>query len=168
MQAFASVLDFPLFEGTEGGWTFSHNPFSAAMLESHIDLMAKTYIDNIFALQYDLVLNGFEVAGGSIREHRPEVLKATLEIMGFSEEKIERDYGHIMKAFSYGVPPHGGIAPGIDRLVMCLLGEVAIRETQAFPMTAGGKTAVMDAPAEISESVLREYGLGLLKKRQKP
>ncbi|MEK7643239.1 MAG: aspartate--tRNA ligase [Patescibacteria group bacterium] len=165
VQAFAWVLDFPFFEATEGGWTFSHNPFSAAMPESHKDLMAKTNIENIVAAQYDLVLNGFEAGGGSVREHRPEVLKAALEIMGFAPEKIESEYGHMMKAFSHGVPPHGGLAVGLDRLVMCLLGETAIREIQAFPMTAGGKTAVMDAPSEVTDAQLKEVGLELRKKK---
>lgn len=162
--AFAWVTHFPFFERTDSGaWTFTHNPFSAPIPEHEEKLLAGE-IESIIADQYDLVLNGYEVGGGSIRAHKPEVLKKVLGIMGFDEDKIERDYGHMLKAFQGGTPPHGGIAPGIDRLLMCFTGETALREVQAFPMTAGGKTSVMDAPADIPTEQLAEFGIQIRKK----
>lgn len=157
--AFAWVIDFPFFEKDEksGGWTFTHNPFSTPMPEFVEDHLAHRNVENIVTAQYDLVCNGYEVGGGSIRAHLPELLRATYEIMGYSAEEIDDSIGHMLDAFQYGTPPHGGIALGIERLIMILTGEKYVREVQAFPMTGSGNTAVMHAPAMISDKQATEY-----------
>jgi aspartyl-tRNA synthetase len=106
-------------------------------------------------LQHDLVLNGYEVGGGSVRIHQAEVQEKVFDLIGFSEEQ-KAQFTHMLDAFKLGVPPHGGIAPGIDRLLMVILGETSLREVIAFPMTAGGQTAVMDAPSKASQEQLKE------------
>lgn len=160
IQAFAWVVDFPFFEKTEeGGWTFTHNPFSAPRPEFKDQLLAKKDIGSILTTQYDLVCNGYEVGGGSIRSHEPEILKTVFEIMGYAQSEIQSQFGHMLEAFSYGAPPHGGIAPGLDRLLTCITGEPSLREVIPFPMTSGGKTAVMNAPSTIKEERLLELGL---------
>lgn len=163
--AYAWVVNFPFFEKTEeGGWTFTHNPFSMPIPE-HLDwLMKGEHIDDILATQYDLVCNGFESGGGSIRAHKPEILEAVYKIMGFSNEELEDRVGHMLKAFRHGTPPHGGIALGIERTIMNLTGETYLREVQAFPMTRGGQTAVMKAPKPLTDKQLKELGLKIDKK----
>lgn len=162
VQAFAWVTDYPFFEKTdEGGWTFTHNPFSAPT-EEHKDWLLKgENIGEILTTQYDLVCNGFEVCSGSIRSHEPEVLFKVFEIMGYKKEEIESKFGHILEAFTLGVPPHGGIAPGVDRLLTSLTGERSLREVIAFPMTGGGRTAVMGAPSEVTPQQLNELGIAI-------
>lgn len=171
--AFAWVTDFPFFEKVEGGlnpdgspkWTFTHNPFSMPK-EEHLPWHMKgENIENIVTQQYDLVCNGFETGGGSVRAHKPEILKATFKIMGYSEEEIERSFGHMLKAFSFGAPPHGGIAHGIERLIMILTGEKNLREVQAFPQTSSGHTSVMDAPNDLTTEQLLELGISVTKKK---
>ena len=168
--AFAWVVDFPFFKkvdkedeaevrDSKSGWTFTHNPFSQPQPEFLEDHLAGKNIDKILTAQYDLVCNGYEVGGGSIRAHQPEVLRATFKIMGYSDEEIEASVGHMLRAFEVGTPPHGGIALGLDRLVMLLAGEESLKEAIAFPMTSSGKTAVMDAPAEITPEQLAELKL---------
>jgi aspartyl-tRNA synthetase len=154
------VYKFPFFEKTpEGGWTFTHNPFSMPIAE-HVDsLLKKENIGEILTTQYDLVCNGFETGGGSIRAHKPELLKAVYGVMGYSEEETEERIGHMLDAFQYGTPPHGGIAIGIERIIMTLTGESYLREVQAFPMTRGGQTAVMKAPKPLTEQQLTELGI---------
>ncbi len=166
VQAFAWVIDFPFFEQTyEGKWTFTHNPFSAPLPEYEKDLLNKTNIEKILTSQYDLVCNGYEVGGGSIRSHTPEMLRSVFEIMGYEKQRIDAEFGHMIEAFSYGAPPHGGIAPGIDRLITCLTGESNLREVIAFPVTSGGRTAVMDAPSEAREEQLQELGISITEKK---
>lgn len=162
--AYAWVVDFPFFERTDkGGWTFTHNPFSMPK-EEHLEwLMAGGHIEDIITQQYDLVCNGYESAGGSIRAHKPEILRATYKVMGYTDEQIEESIGHMLKAFSYGFPPHGGIALGVERNIMNLTGETYLREVQAFPMSTHGRTAVMDAPSPVSNDQLDELGLQLKK-----
>lgn len=158
--AFAWVIDFPFFEKTdEGGWTFTHNPFSAPLPEYKEQLMEKKDIGSILTSQYDMVCNGYEVGGGSIRNHQPEALKKVFEIMGYDEKTIQEQFGHMLEAFSFGMPPHGGIAHGIERLLMTILNEQYLRDVVAFPQTSGGKTAVMEAPTELSPKQLKELGL---------
>ncbi len=168
--AFAWVVRFPFFKKVEkdnaaeaqdskSGWTFTHNPFSMPIEEHKEWLMNGENIDQITTTQYDLVCNGYEAGGGSIRAHDPEVLKATFKVMGFSDAEIEESVGHMIEALSLGAPPHGGIALGIDRLVMLLAGENSLKEVIPFPMTGSGKTSVMDAPSEVSEDQLKELGL---------
>ncbi len=160
IQAFAWVVDFPFFEKTDNdGWTFTHNPFSAPKPEFMEDLLKKRNIDKILTSQYDLVCNGYEVGGGSIRNHQPEALKTVFEIMGLTEDEINKKFGHMIEALGYGTPPHGGIAPGIDRLLTCITGEPSLREVIAFPMTSGGRTSVMNAPSDVSEEKLKELGI---------
>ncbi|NTU72900.1 aspartate--tRNA ligase [Candidatus Roizmanbacteria bacterium] len=158
--AFAWVIDFPFFErDDENKWTFTHNPFSAPMPEHREMLLNKENIDTIMATQYDLVCNGYEVGGGSIRTHEPSVLKSTLEIMGYTEERIQAEFGHMLEAFQYGTPPHGGLAHGIERLMMILTGEPYLREVVAFPMTSTGQTAATNAPSPVDEKQLKELGI---------
>ena len=158
--AFAWVTDFPFFEkDKEGQWTFTHNPFSMPD-PKHIEWHLKgEHIEEIATQQYDLVCNGFEVGGGSIRAHRPDVLKATFKTMGYTEEQIQAEFGHMLEAFSFGAPPHGGIGSGVERMIMILTGESYLREVQAFPQTATGHPSVMNAPTPISNERLREFGL---------
>lgn len=158
--AYAWVIDFPLFEKTdEGDWTFSHNPFSMPKPEHLEQHLKGENVGEIISTQYDLVCNGFEVAGGSIRAHTSDVLKATYNSMGYDSERIERMVGHMIEAYEYGTPPHGGIAIGLERNIMNLANEEALREVQAFPMTRGGQTAVMQGPSELSEEQLDELGI---------
>ncbi len=160
LLAFCWVIDFPFFEKTEeGNWTFTHNPFSAPKPEDMEKIMEKKDIGSIIATQYDIALNGFEIGGGSIRNHRPEALVKVLEILGHEEEKIKENFGHMLSAFSYGAPPHGGIAWGLDRLLMLLQGEDSIREVIAFPKTGEGRDLMMNAPSEIEEKQLKELGI---------
>ncbi len=170
--AFAWVVDFPFFKKVDAkdaaevrdgksGWTFTHNPFSQPAAEHVEDHLAGTNLGSILTIQYDLVCNGYEVGGGSIRAHRPEVLEATFKNMGYSSEEIRSGVGHMLDAFKVGTPPHGGIALGLDRLVMLLAGEHSLKETIAFPMTSTGRTAVMDAPNQITPEQLKELGLAL-------
>ncbi len=165
--SFAWVVSFPFFKKVDkadaaevadgkSGWTFTHNPFSTPIPEHVEQHLAGTDIAQIVTAQYDLVCNGHEAGGGSIRAHRPEVLKATFGIMGYTEEETQASIGHMLEAFEVGTPPHGGIALGLDRLVMMLAGETSLKEAIAFPMTSTGKTAVMDAPEAISEKQLAE------------
>jgi aspartyl-tRNA synthetase len=162
LLAFAWVLDFPFFEKTEeGGWTFSHNPFSAPKPEHRELLMEKKDIGDILTTQYDLVLNGFEAGGGSIRNHQSEALKKVFEIMGFTEEQIQVQFGHMLQAFEFGAPPHGGIALGLDRVIAILANEPNIREVIAFPKTGDARDLMMGAPSEVSEKALREVHIKL-------
>lgn len=158
--AYAWVIDFPFFEQTDAGeWTFTHNPFSSPKEEHLDDLLAGRNIEAIKAAQYDLVCNGYEAGGGSIRAHKPDIIRAVYRIMGYTEEQIEASVGHMLKAFTYGTPPHGGIALGIERNIMNLTGETQLREVQAFPMTRRGHTAVMKAPKSLTPEQLAELQL---------
>jgi len=160
--SFAWVIDFPFFEKTENGsWTFTHNPFSQP-INDHLDwLLNQQNIDQIITNQYDLVCNGLEVAGGSIRAHKPEVLRSVFQIMGYQDRQIDQKFGHMLDAFSFGTPPHGGCAHGFERLLMAHLGEEYIREVQAFPQTGRGRTSVMDAPSVLDPAQLLELGISL-------
>lgn len=163
LLAFCWIIDFPMFEKTEtGSWTFTHNPFSAAMPQYQQQLRDKKDIGQIIAAQYDIVLNGYEIGGGSIRNHRAEDLTAVLEIMDTSPEKIESDFGHMLKAFKFGAPPHGGIAWGLERLVMLLQGEPSIRDVMAFPKTGDSRDILMDAPSVLSDKAIKEAGIKIL------
>jgi aspartyl-tRNA synthetase len=167
LLAFLWVIDFPFFErtdkqehhGAEGEWTFTHNPFSAPIPDHHTKLMAKEDIGSILTTQYDIVLNGYEIGGGSIRNHQPDALRKVLEIIGHKPENIERDFGHMLKAFSYGAPPHGGIAWGLERLVMILQNEPSIRDVMAFPKTGDSRDLLMQAPNDVNPRTLKELGI---------
>ena len=160
LLAFCWVIDFPFFEKTdEGGWTFTHNPFSRPKPEHMEWLMKKEKIGEILTTQYDVALNGMEIGGGSIRNHNPEALEKVFEIMGHKTEDIQRNFGHMMTAFSLGTPPHGGIAWGLDRFMMILQNEPNIREVIAFAKTGEGKDLMMNSPAEISDVQKMELGI---------
>jgi len=160
LLAFCWIIDFPFFEKTqEGGWTFTHNPFSSPKPE-HLDLlMSKKNIGEILTTQYDIVLNGFEIGGGSIRNHKPEALKKVFEVMGYEEKIIEANFGHMLKALSFGAPPHGGIAWGLDRLITILQNETTIREVIPFAKTGEGRDLMMESPSQVSDKQLRELGI---------
>ena len=159
--AFTWVVDFPLFEKDEetGKLTFAHNPFSAPKPEHVEKLLKGEDYESLRAQQYDLVCNGYELASGGVRISNPKVQRKVFEIMGLSPEETEERFGHLINAYKYGAPPHAGIAPGLDRLVMLLAGEKDIREVIAFPMSSQGQTAVMDAPSEATPKQLKELHL---------
>lgn len=163
LLAFCWIADFPFFKAgsdelgyPNGKWKPTHNPFSKPQEEFMDDLIQKKNIENILTTQYDIILNGFEIGGGSIRNHRPELLEAVFEIIGYKKEEIKEKFGHMLKAFSFGAPPHGGIAPGIDRFVSVLQNEPNIREVIAFPKTGDGRDFMMQAPSEVSKKQLKE------------
>ncbi len=160
--AYAWVVDFPLFEKTdEGKWTFSHNPFSMPK-ENHIEWLKNgNNIEKIISSQYDLVCNGYEIGGGSIRSHDPDILRAVYKTMGYSDEEVEKSVGHMIEAYEYGTPPHGGLALGIERIIMNLTEENSLREVQAFPMTRSGHTSVMKGPSKVLQKHLTELGISI-------
>ncbi len=168
--AFCFVINFPLFEWKEreNRWDAMHHPFTAPRVEDVADLMADKNFEKLKAYQHDFVLNGFEIGGGSIRITDPEIQKKIFEIMGHKPEAIERKFGHLLQAFRYGVPPHGGIAPGIDRFLMIVQNEANLREVIAYPMTSSGQTAVMDAPSEVDEDQLKELHITITPKHGLP
>jgi aspartyl-tRNA synthetase len=167
LLAFVWVIDFPFFEKADGGWTFTHNPFSAPKPEWMKDLLAKKKIGEIITTQYDVVMNGLEIGGGSIRNHRADALEAVFEIMGFEKECIHKNFGHMLEAFKYGAPPHGGIAWGLDRLISLLANEPNIREVIAFPKTGDGRDPMMGSPSEVDKKQLDELGLEIKKSAKK-
>jgi aspartyl-tRNA synthetase len=171
LLAFCWVIDFPFFERTdtsdnpqaEGEWTFTHNPFSRP-IEAHMDnLMEKKDLADILTTQYDICLNGYEIGGGSIRNHTADALMKVFEILGHSPENIEKNFGHMIHAFKTGTPPHGGIAWGFDRLMMLLLDEPNIREVMVFPKTGEGRDPMMQSPSIVSDKQLDELNIVLKK-----
>ncbi len=168
LLAFCWVIDFPFFEKTEeGGWTFTHNPFSAPKPEFMEDLLEQKNIGDILTTQYDIALNGFEVGGGSIRNHKSAALKTVLKVMGFDEERIQANFGHMIEALANGAPPHGGIAWGLDRFVMLLAGEPNIREVIAFPKTGDGRDLMMGSPTIVDKKQLDDLGIEIKKEEKK-
>jgi aspartyl-tRNA synthetase len=160
--AFAFITQFPLFEWNEGDsrWESSHHPFTAPA-DGQEKLLEGDDLGIIKSKAYDLVCNGSELASGSIRIHRRELQEKIFSILGYSREEIAARFGQILEAFQYGAPPHGGIAPGIDRLVAILVGAGSIREVIAFPKTQSGADLLFDAPAPVTPAQLKELGLRL-------
>ncbi|MFA5069965.1 MAG: aspartate--tRNA ligase [Patescibacteria group bacterium] len=161
--AFAWVLNPPLFEKsvTEKKWVSTHHPFTMPV-EDDIELLDKEP-KKVKAQSYDIVLNGFEIGTGSVRIHEASLQYKIFQILGLNEKEIQERFGHMLEAFSYGVPPHAGIAPGLDRLVMILAGEPNIREVIAFPKTADARDLMMGAPSELPESQVKEAYIKKLK-----
>lgn len=167
LMTFAWIIDFPMFEKKDDGAIgAAHHPFTAVK-DEHVEwLTDKEKIWAIRSKQYDLVLNGHEVFGGSIRTHQPEILVKVFEAMGYKKKAIEAQFGHLLEAFRYGVPPHGGIAGGVERLLMTLLNEPSLREVTALPMTSSGKTAIMDSPSPVPKDQLSELHLRVAKTKK--
>ncbi|OHA92107.1 MAG: hypothetical protein A3J09_01260 [Candidatus Zambryskibacteria bacterium RIFCSPLOWO2_02_FULL_51_21] len=163
--AFAWILDFPMFEkNDEGEIQAAHHPFCSIKPEDKEKFMKGEDLFNIRANSYDLVLNGYELSSGSIRIHERTEQKQVFDLLGISEEEQQRKFGHMLEAFTYGAPPHGGFAPGIDRIVMILQNEPNIREVIAFPKTGEGRDLMMNAPSEVSEKQLKELGIKIDRK----
>jgi len=164
--AFAFITDFPLFEWhkEEKRWGAMHHPFTKPKASSYEEL--KENPEKILAYQYDLVLNGYEIGGGSVRTIDPKMIISVFEVLGHSEDKIKEQFGHLLEAFSYGVPPHGGIAIGLERLLSILLDEPNIREVIAFPKTGDNRDLMMDAPSEVSLAQLKELSLEIKSKKK--
>ena len=162
----AWVVDFPMFERTdEGRWTFTHNPFSMPAiydLEKHMKGDDEE-IGTIIAQQYDIILNGYEIGGGSVRAHKSEILEATYRNMGYNREEMIKSVGTMHKAFQYGAPPHGGIAWGIDRLMMILEKKASIREVMAFPKTGTSEDLLFGAPSLLSDKKVEEMNVRIMR-----
>ena len=162
--AFTWVLDFPMFEKLDDGSVQAmHHPFCAVKPEDKEKFMTGSDLFSIRANAYDLVLNGYELSSGSIRIHNSAEQKQVFDLLKIDEETQQKKFGHILEAFKYGCPPHGGFAPGIDRIVMILQGEPNIREVIAFPKTGEGKDLMMGAPSEMPDKQVRELGISINK-----
>jgi aspartyl-tRNA synthetase len=164
---FCWIVDFPMFEWSEEEKKidFSHNPFSMPNIEPEkflaLDPNDKDTLLGLKAIQYDIVCNGIELSSGAIRNHRPDVMKKAFAIAGYPEETLEEKFGGMLRALSLGAPPHGGIAPGIDRSVMMLCGEENLREVVLFPMNQRAEDLLMGAPSEVAPKQLRELHIRL-------
>lgn len=158
---FCWIVDFPMYEINEetGLIDFSHNPFS--MPQGGLEALINKNPLEINAYQYDIVCNGIELSSGAIRNHRPDIMIKAFEIAGYPEEEVEKRFGGMLNAFRYGAPPHGGAAPGIDRMVMLLMDEPNIREVILFPLNQQGEDLMMEAPAPISAERLKELSLAI-------
>ncbi|MFI1745405.1 bifunctional amidotransferase subunit GatB/aspartate--tRNA ligase AspS [Thalassobellus sediminis] len=163
----AWVVDFPMFEKTdEGRWTFTHNPFSMPAtydIDKHMN-GKEDEIGTIIAQQYDLILNGYEIGGGSVRAHKPEILEATYKNMGYNKEEMLKSVGTMYEAFHYGAPPHGGIAWGVDRLMMILEKKASIREVMAFPKTGTSEDLLFGSPSPLSDKKVEEMNVRVMRK----
>jgi aspartyl-tRNA synthetase len=160
---FCWIVDFPMFEwnAEEKKVDFSHNPFS--MPQGGLEALETKDPLMINAFQYDIVCNGIELSSGAIRNHRPEIMRKAFEIAGYGEDVLESRFGGMMRALQYGAPPHGGIAPGIDRIVMLLCGEENLREVTLFPMNQQAEDLLMGAPSEVAPKQLKELHLRVVK-----
>lgn len=156
---FCWIVDFPMYEYNEEDKKidFSHNPFS--MPQGGMQALLERDPLEILAYQYDIVCNGIELSSGAIRNHRPDIMYKAFEIAGYSREAVDEKFGHMIKAFQFGAPPHGGIAPGLDRIVMIYKGEPSIREVIAFPMNGRAQDVMMGAPGAVSAKQLRELSI---------
>lgn len=160
--AFAWIVDFPMFEKTDDGHLqAAHHPFCSIKDEDMDKFMKGEDLMSIRANSYDLVLNGYELSSGSIRIHKSDVQKQVFKLLNISDEEQQSKFAHMLEAFKYGAPPHGGFAPGIDRIVMLLVGEPNIREVIAFPKTGEGRDLMMNAPSPASKKQLKELGISL-------
>ncbi len=163
--AFCWIVDYPMFEKDEitNKIEFSHNPFSMPQG----NLSDKDFKDplDILAYQYDIVCNGIELSSGAIRNHKPDLMYKLFSIAGYSKAQVDEKFSGMINALSYGAPPHGGIAPGIDRIVMLLANEKNIREVTMFPMNQNAQDLMMKAPSDVSQDQLKELGLNIRTKK---
>ena len=163
--AFCWIVDYPMFEKDQitNKIKFSHNPFSMPQGDPQkIDFKNPL---NIKAYQYDIVCNGVELSSGAIRNHMPELMYKLFSIAGYDKKKVDEKFSGMINALSYGAPPHGGIAPGIDRIVMLLADEMNIREVTMFPMNQNAQDLMMNAPSEVNSEQLKELNLSINKKK---
>ncbi len=160
--AFCWIVDFPMYERNEetGGWDFSHNPFS--MPQGGLEALKTRDPGDILAYQYDVVCNGVELSSGAVRNHLPAVMEAAFEIAGYGPERIKESFPALWHAFHYGAPPHAGIAPGFDRLLMILEDQANLREVIAFPLNQTARDLLMGAPSPVAETQLRELGIRII------
>lgn len=159
VHSLAFIVDFPMFEydDEEKKWDFSHNPFS--MPKTPVEEIDPNNLESVISNQYDMVCDGYEVCSGAIRNHNTELFKKICYMVGYDEDYINKHFSCLLNAFQYGVPPHGGAAPGIERLIMILLGRDSIREVIPFPLLQNGIDLMMDAPKELSAKQLKELGI---------
>jgi aspartyl-tRNA synthetase len=164
---FCWIVDFPMFEYDEDAKKvdFSHNPFS--MPQGELEALETMDPLEIKAWQYDIVCNGVELSSGAIRNHRPDIMYKAFEIAGYSREQVDTDFAGMINAFKYGAPPHGGSAPGVDRIVMLLADEPNIREVIVFPMTQKAEDLMMGAPGNVSPKQLRELHIRVVEPQAK-
>ena len=157
--AFCWIVDYPMFEEDQKTKKiiFSHNPFS--MPQGDIKKLDLSKPLEIKAYQYDIVCNGIELSSGAIRNHIPELMYKLFDIAGYSKKDVDEKFSGMINALSYGAPPHGGIAPGIDRIIMLLAGEKNIREVTMFPMNQNAQDLMMNAPSEVDENQLKELNI---------
>jgi len=163
---FCWIVDFPMYQydEKEKKIDFNHNPFS--MPQTDLKDFDKTDSLSILAYQYDLVCNGYEISSGAIRNHLPDMLYKVFSKVGYSHEEVNKKFGGMIKALSYGAPPHGGMAPGIDRIVMLLAGKNNIREITLFPMNQNAEDLLMGAPSKPNELQLKELNIKVLAKKK--
>jgi aspartyl-tRNA synthetase len=164
---FCWITDFPFYEldPESGQITFSHNPFS--MPQGGLEALNTKDPLSIKAFQYDIVCNGVELSSGAIRNHRPDIMLRAFEIAGYGSEEVQRRFGGMLNAFRFGAPPHGGLAPGIDRIVMLLAQEPNLREVIAFPLTQNAEDLLMNAPSAVSEKQLRDLHIRIVEARSR-
>jgi aspartyl-tRNA synthetase len=158
---FCFITDYPMYEYNPEtkGIDFTHNPFS--MPQGGLEALETKDPLDVFAYQYDIVCNGVELSSGAVRNHSPEIMKKAFAIAGYSEEEIEKRFSALHMAFQYGAPPHAGMAPGIDRIVMLIAGEETIRDVIAFPLNGAAQDLMLGAPSEVTEKQLREVHIRL-------
>ena len=158
---FCWIVDFPMFEYDEEAKQviFSHNPFS--MPQGELEALETKNPLEILAWQYDIVCNGIELSSGAIRNHKPEIMYKAFEIAGYSQEQVDTNFSGMINAFKFGAPPHGGSAPGVDRIVMLLADEPNLREVVLFPMNQKAEDLMMNAPASVSDRQLKELSIKL-------
>jgi len=163
--AFCWIVDYPMYEIEEksGKIQFSHNPFS--MPQGDISKLNFSQPLDIKAYQYDIVCNGIELSSGAIRNHIPDLMYKLFAVAGYDKQSVEKKFSGMINALSYGAPPHGGIAPGIDRIVMLLANEKNIREITMFPLNQNAQDLMMNAPSNVDDSQLKELNINISKKK---